>query len=465
MKHYSNVAKADWLMGLTLVFWLVLFLIGGGSRADIQSLIILRPFAVLLLGLGLWQITKNDFKAYAFLYVFAGATALVVIAHLIPLPQNLWSGFPGRNLIAETDQISGIAPVWRPLSLLPTDSWNALFALLIPIVTLVLLSRVAAPRHYLMLALCLLIGLFSAFLAILQMLGPDNSPLYFYRITNRGMAVGLFANRNHHAVFLACLLPMLAVFASSKTLRFGSPQFRLWVSGSIGTFLLLLIMVSGSRAGLLVALIGLCAVPILFRPDDQSGTNNKKPRKFGRVNYRLIIPGAAVAAVTAVAIFTSNADSFDRLLAGGKESDIRFEVWGPIANIAWYYFPIGSGAGTFADVYKIHESSTMLSAEYLNHAHNDLLELLLTMGLPGALLLLLAVVVWAKEAYFLFFRQLANDRYIRIAQLGAVIIFMLAVASLVDYPLRTPSLSGLLMLSAIWMVAGKKASLSVNHDK
>ena len=45
------------------------------------------------------------------------------------------------------------------------------------------------------------------------------------------------------------------------------------------------------------------------------------------------------------------------------------------------------------------------------------------------------------------------------ARLGSVIILMLSIASLGDYPLRTPSLSGLLVLATIWMMESKKASV------
>src|SRR3546814_18783044 len=54
----------------------------------------------------------------------------------------------------------------------------------------------------------------SGGLGLAQVIGPRDGPLYLYEITNNGSAVGLFANRNHQAALLACLFPMLAVYAS-----------------------------------------------------------------------------------------------------------------------------------------------------------------------------------------------------------------------------------------------------------
>ena len=48
-------------------------------------------------------------------------------------------------------------------------------------------------------------------LGLWQMLEGPDSPLYFYTLSNRGLAVGWFANRNHLASFLASCVPMVAL--------------------------------------------------------------------------------------------------------------------------------------------------------------------------------------------------------------------------------------------------------------
>ena len=455
-KSYAY-AKPSLLIGLTTVFWITLFLLGGGSRADIQSLVLLRPLAAVFLAYGLWGVARDDIQPFRFLWAFVGASTLLVASHLLPLPHSIWSNLPGRELIAETDKIAGLGELWRPLSLVPNDTWNAFYAMLIPAAALVLFSRLTAASHHMMIGITLAIGLVSAFIGILQVLGPDKGALYFYRITNGGAAVGLFANRNHHAVFLACLIPMLAVFASGFSGRLASRRVFHGGSLAMGATLLLLILISGSRAGLIVALIGICAVPMLFKPDRKSAVERSKSRSPTWLNRRTAALAVTVLAVVLIAILSSRASSFDRLF-GESNDGLRLQIWGPIAKLAWTYFPFGSGVGTFSDVYKIHEPAAMLSPEYLNHAHNDLLEFLMTAGLPGLLMLLVGVVAWSRKALYLLNMSLDNSRQIRVARLGGVLILMLGLASLADYPLRTPSLSGLFILAAIWMIAGKNVS-------
>ncbi|MFP3813504.1 hypothetical protein, partial [Bacillus sp. SIMBA_005] len=58
----------------------------------------------------------------------------------------------------------------------------------------------------------------AAVFGVLQLLGGEGAP-YFHRITNVGAAVGFFANRNHHAVFLALYWPLLLWFIHGRNDR------------------------------------------------------------------------------------------------------------------------------------------------------------------------------------------------------------------------------------------------------
>jgi O-antigen ligase len=454
MKLLSKISMPNPLFGLLVVFWIILFLTGGGARADIQSLVLLRPLAICTLAFGLWGLAANDVNRFRFLFIMVGGSFALIAVQLLPLPYLIWSNLPGRGLIAETDKITKIGEIWRPLSLLPTNSWNALFAMFIPMSVLVLLSRINQEQRISMLVITLVIGLISAIIGLLQLIGSNEGPLYFYRITNRGAAVGLFANRNHNAIFLACLIPMLAVFASLQSKRFNSQKFRLVAAASTGAFLLLLILVSGSRAGFLLAIIGLVSAPFLYQPI-QKERKTKAGSNTG-INYKIWLPILVFVGIILLGLLNAKAISFVRLFANDGQNDLRYQVWGPISKMAWAYFPIGSGIGTFAEVYKIYEPSALLSPEYLNHAHNDLLETLMTGGLIAFLLLSAAVCAWTKIAFTLFFRDAKNSLTTLFGKLGTVLIFMLALGSIADYPLRTPSLVSLFILAAVWMAASVK---------
>ena len=60
---------------------------------------------------------------------------------------------------------------------------------------------------------------------------------------------------------------------------------------------------------------------------------------------------------------------------------IRWPVAVVTSQAALANMPAGSGFGTFVPVYEMHAPRTMLRSYYVNHAHNDWLELWLTGGL------------------------------------------------------------------------------------
>src|SRR5205085_12195671 len=104
--------------------------------------------------------------------------------------------------------------------------------------------------------------------------------------------------------------------------------------------------------------------------------------------------------------------------------------------------PVGSGLGTFPDVYKMFELPQELKLTYLNHAHNDWLELWLEGGIPF-MLLALAFLVWFGVAAYRVWRAPRRegatlDR--ALGQAGTITIVLLMVHSLADYPMRTATL-------------------------
>ena len=148
----------------------------------------------------------------------------------------------------------------QPLALSGFAAINANFALLVPLAAMVLLIQLDRKQRYSLLPFCIALGMVSALLGLLQSIGGPNGSLYFYRVTNNGSAVGIFANRNHQAVYLATLFPMLAVYyvtADRKNPKIR--KFRLWLATTGSIVLIPLILITGSRGGLLAALLGMLA--------------------------------------------------------------------------------------------------------------------------------------------------------------------------------------------------------------
>ena len=94
--------------------------------------------------------------------------------------------------------------------------------------------------------------------------------------------------------------------------------------------------------------------------------------------------------------------------------------------------PFGSGYGTFDIVYPSAETDTAISREFINHAHNEPLELVLEGGIPAALAILayLLLLAWRLPA--------ARQSQFSMAALCS--IGFILIHCLVDYPLRSAAL-------------------------
>jgi O-antigen ligase len=461
---YQRWVDRGQFLALCLLLLLAL-LMGGASRGDVSSLVILRPAAILLLGYGLWGLEWEQVKAYRYLFGLAAAMLAVTLIQLVPLPAAVWSRLPGRELIAEIDRLAGLGAVWRPISLAPAATWNGFYAMMVPLGVLVLGARLTIEESCKLLALVIALGLMSALLALLQILGPADGPFYFYDITNPGAAVGLFANRNHQAALLASMFPMLAVFASLSGHSREQADRRTGLAIAAGVFLTPLIFITGSRMGLVVAALGVASSLWLYRhrvrglarardltrpKAEQSGARRHRPPQQPRRAWGLALVGLLSLGLSLVTITMGRGVAYQRIMKQDAAEEFRFKAWGSITQMVGEYFPVGSGLGSFAEVYQVHEPRSLLATTYFNHAHNDWLEVPLTGGLPALALLLCACGLTFARAIQLR-RSAGMPRTEQLfARLGLVLVIMFAIASLTDYPLRTPGLASLCALAALW---------------
>lgn len=451
-----NNSRPAWALSALIV---LSFLLGGGSRADIQSLMILRPIAILLMGYGLMGLKWQQIRANAFLFAMAAAIIGLTLLQLIPLPPALWSTLPGRGLVVEIDQAAQLGAVWRPISLVPTGTWNAFFSLMVPLSALVLGARLNRDERWQLLPLIMGIGLVSGVLGVLQLGSGADSPLYFYQVTNNGSAVGLFANRNHQAVFLSALIPMLAVYASGRLQSTRDAKVKAFVAIAFGCFLVPLILVTGSRAGLIAAFIGLVSAPMLYQPRQGPRTGKDKgTAAMRRWRVWLAVLAATVVSLVLLTIFLGRGEAFDRMIGQVAGGEFRYKAWGPVLAMAWHYFPVGSGFGSFVEVYQLSEPRELLGTFYFNHAHNDWLELALTGGLPGLALLGASGIAFGVKVARLLAARSQRGRDYALAWMGALVIALFAIASGGDYPLRVPSLACLFVVAAVWLNAPEAIS-------
>lgn len=442
-----------------VAFFVIVFFTGGGSRDDIQSLVVLRPIAIIFAAYALSVSDRRGWAGNLFPVYILVALAGLMIVQLIPLPASMWTHLPQRQIYFDIGALAGIEQPWRPLSLSPSKTLNSLFSLLVPLATMLLYLNLERADQRKALVVILAMAYLSAVLAMLQLGGSANGPLYLYQITNNGQAVGLFANRNHQAVLLACTIVIAAWYAGA--IRRSEKASTIKVSVALGSIFILLplIFITGSRAGMALALPAFI-IALLFVYDGRyfsdaptkKNVRTRRPKGITRFIFwrhyssKNLVAGAFILTLVSIvgaAFYASRTVAFDRLTQGDAQAELRLELLPVLSAMVGEYMPWGAGFGSFEHVYKIFEPLDLLKPEYLNQAHSDWFQVLIEGGVPviGLFVLLLG---WAlMRGRRLFDRSVAKDRRKRIF-LSTTIILFLAAASISDYPLRVPSMMAML---------------------
>ena len=432
------VAPGQWLLWIG-VFIAALALFGGSSRPDPIHNAILRPIAALLLIPALYGLRRADWASARAIIVLAGVMLFWMILQVIPLPSSIWQALPGRERIAELDQLAGFRNIWRPLSLSPFRGLNALFGLIPPIAALFLALSARMKSQTVFLAITGL-GLMNAALGILQAIGGPKSLFYLYATINRGAPTGIFANENHAAVFSSIVLLVIAKLAVEGQSR-GMPGWMKLSLAPAYLIILLAVLISGSRAGLATALLALGAGGVMiwsaFRAGAEARFVGKPSLKSGglRGTTLLAAGGAAIILVVVAFLVFDRAPAVKDLMANSPVDDLRWSLSPVLITMMGEHWLMGTGFGSFDTVYRIYEPTALLFPPYVNQAHNDWAQLVIEGGLP-AVACLLGLIAWLSAAILRIARR--NPLSIPDVAFWVVWIVITMAASAVDYPLRTP---------------------------
>jgi hypothetical protein len=446
----SLIKHASVQFWILVCFLVLLFFTGGTSRFDAQQILFLRPLSVVACALAMLTLQSTHFTQGKWLLFGFGVTVLLCILQLIPLPPGIWQRLPGHGAVAGLDRLIGLGEVWRPLALTPLNGWSALISLVTPLTVILLGVQLNRDDLYLLLPLLIGFGVFSGLWGILQILGDPQGALYSYNPTNNGAAVGMFANRNHSAALLACLFPMLAVYASTSTGAVDQHRIRQLGAIAVGVVLVPLILVTGSRSGMLLSVPALVVATLLYRKPFALMSERRGEAPLKLLAEHLVAAGIIVGLVF-LTIYFSRAEALDRLLEPSQNEELRSNFWNVGVALIFKYLPYGFGIGSFVEAYQIDEPFDYLTEYYINHAHSDWLEIALTGGLPALLILFGAIAAFLFRVTSLWRRKNCDQRSTKLAQLGSFLIIIVVLASAGDYPLRTPAMMAVFAIFCLWL--------------
>ncbi len=436
MTHSPMIARSQF--ALACFAFCAAVVLGGGQGTLGDTLV--QLLALGLIALAFWRHLRDPAARWP-AYVWLAAIPLVLpFAQFLPLPDALWNLPAERVRIAAEWSAAGVEPVARA-GLVSLGAERAL-AWTLPAVAMFLTGlQLSASRRASMAVIFVLVACVAAMLGLAQLAGGGESPLRFYQITNANSAVGFFANRNHHASFMAMALPFVLAGTAwwMNERRDADASQVLWLVAGSGLAALLIagIFIANSRAGLALGILGLVlAVPTVLSFRRRAGTR--------RVLAFTVVVGLALGLQFGLLGIVQH-------LQNDPLKDDRFRTAPLVMEAARAHAPLGSGLGSFRPVFETFEGK-VTNSDYINHAHNDAAELWLE---GGWLALLLAVSLagaftWAGwRAWRPGGDEARAGRALR--QVAWTALLLVLLHSLVDYPLRTTAHLALFGLLAAFL--------------
>lgn len=425
------------------LYLIVTALVGGASRADVLSQPVAYGAAVVMIGLALPQLTREHWGRLRVPVLLLAALAMVIAAQLVPLPPLLSRSLAGEATYARAFAVLGDPRSWQPVSLTPDLTLYSLIALLPPLAGL-LGAAVAGRALPAVAPVVLTICAASALVGLLQVSGSVPA---FYQVANLGSAIGLFANRNHAAALLVMAFPLLACWAIWPHSDPTRQSARQWIALCAAAILMPMLLITGSRAGLVFGVAAAALSFAISRPYVDRGSGRGRA---GRPGIAVAIGALAVLVPVAVLMLFARDQALQRLL-GGVDGEQRLTFVPVYLRMIADFFPWGSGFGSFDAVFRHYEPVASLWSNYLNHAHDDPVEMLIEGGL-GAALVMAGYAGWLVVRAGLAWRGVRSGATL-LAQAAAIMLVVLTLWSWVDYPLRTPTLSALAGLCAFLLTA------------
>ncbi len=316
---------------------------------------------------------------------------LLMLLQVIPIPVELlkiispmsWEAYrPVYELMGDQE--------WLPISVNQKATIQEILRIgayvLFYVLTVQLLRT--GERIKKVLSFTVILAAIIAFLAILQQFSADGK-LYWFRPSPGGNPGGPWVNINQYSAYIEMICPLalgLFLFYRPSLSRdhsvrqrfvtfFSSPGSNLYFFYGILFFLLCSsVFISLCRGGIITILLSCLLFAILA---------SIRLRKFGRASFWI--------AFCLVLLFISSIgwqpifDEFSYAInPNGGIRDARIQLWGDTVGMIRDYLLMGSGFGTYIDVYPSYK--TIANNLIFDHAHNDYLEMLTDGGIVGFLI-------------------------------------------------------------------------------
>jgi O-antigen ligase len=368
----------------------------------------------------------------------------LVIFQLAPLPEPLVRLLRSDNSMLNTSLPGSEHHFFSSLSIAPYNTRIHLILLVCCAVTFFfacMLGQDRESRRRLVTWLVAL-GTFEALYGLVQYLTGWQRIFGYVKKYNLEEATGTYINRNHFAGFLEMVIPFgvaLVLYENAKLPRKAiqgrNARIKRVLGGKklsrIGLWLLAAtVMVAGlffslSRMGIISAVASLAVMAAFAGFQRKAGS---------------WIAAAIMACGMILVVWMGAGPALERFGMIGEEytsvDESRWSLWKDTARLIGGHPLLGSGLGTFPVAFTRVQSTFL--GQFVNHAHNDYLEIASDLGIPAAALFFgstgaLLVRVARKAAS----SEVSFERAIALGCLGSIAAILLH--SLTDFNLYIPA--------------------------
>jgi O-antigen ligase len=367
---------------------------------------------------------------------------IFILFQLIPIPLGIMKiispkTYELRHILSIPDSQFSIQNAKFPISFVPFATKVEFFRwlTLIGLFLFLLFWRFSENDFRVMKRLVVVIflmGVFESLYGMFEFFSGHRQILYL-----KGIAAvsGTFINRNYFAGYLLMVIPLSMGFLFSrksfqKSRSMGWRQRLSALEGktvliAFGVMVMILaLLFSASRMGILSLLLSFSLISILFR-------NPRREKRFSKTS--VLILGLALLWRVWIGLDAV----ISRFFSVPEDFKTRWMIWVNTFKIIKDFPVLGSGLGTFGQIFPMYRSFHI--RRLVTHAENDFLQLSSDVGLVGVgLLLILFIFFFIKAVSGI--RSLSSSesqRYIGIG--GLVGILALMFHSLVERNLQVPA--------------------------
>ena len=471
------------LLILLLIFTPIAF---GSMEIWAFSLMELGIFLIIILGTLQWAfrspsgVDNHDEpilgRKWTFPAILMGLFLLLILFQMLPLPAGLLKILSLKTYVLRLDlsplgfepsassSVRSLepSPLSFPLSFVPFATqieffkWFALIALFLFLVRWNGLEK----GKLTLIAVIMFVGILESLYGMIEFFSGHEHILHVEASTLISSVTGTFINRNYFAGYLSMVIPLAVGYifyreSFNEDISVGWHRRLSSLDGKtyflvFGVILMILgLLFSASRMGILSLLLSLTVVALFFRNPERGQRLSKTPIFILGL---ALLWGALIGLDAVISRFFTVSEGFKN----------RWEIWDNTLQIIKDFPLLGSGLGTFTQVFPSYRSFHIEGL--VTHAENDFLQLASEAGLIGMGLLIIAFL-------FLFYKTFSGIRklspedprkYIGIG--GLVGILALLVHSMVERNIQVPANAFLFtfILTLVLRISSKKTE-SIHH--